>query len=119
MLCGKLQENDKTFIKPNVYTMGMGTMTQFSMRMEPDLMHRVDEEAEKEYKTRTEIIKEALVKLLDEKKEKERMKEVATELWIKGEIPETNLKKVLDKEEIKDLKFGKQWIKETINEISR
>ena len=73
--------------------------------------------AEKEYKTRTDLIKEAIQKLLLEKKEKERLKRVASELWLKGEISGTNLKKVLNDEEIKDLKFGKSWIEDMLHEI--
>lgn len=92
--------------------------TQFSLRIEPELVRKVDEEAEREYKTRTEFIKEAVQKLLKEKEEKERLKHLAAELWIKGEISETKLKKVLSDEEVKDLKFGKQWIEDVLHEIS-
>ena len=91
--------------------------TQFSLRFEPELIRTIDEEAEKEYKTRTDLIKEAIQKLLLEKKEKERLKRVASELWLKGEISGTNLKKVLNDEEIKDLKFGKSWIEDMLHEI--
>ena len=97
----------------------MADTTQFSLRMEPDLIRQIDEEADKEYKTRTELIKEAVVHLLKEKEEKERLKEIAAELWLKGEISETKLRKVLSEEEIKDLKFGKQWIGDLIHESSR
>ena len=93
--------------------------TQFSLRMEPALMRQIDEEAEREYKTRTELIKEAVLQLLRERAEKEKLQRVAAELWLKGEISETALKKVLNEEEIKDLKFGKQWIEEAVNEIRR
>lgn len=93
--------------------------TQFSLRFEPELIRQIDDEAEKEYKTRTELIKEAVVHLIREKEEKERLKRVAAELWLKGEMSETALKKVLNDEEIKDLKFGQQWIEETLNEIRR
>ena len=99
--------------------MGMETTTQFSLRFEPDLIRQIDEEAEKEYKNRTELIKEAVVHFIKEKEEKENLKLVAAELWLKGEISETNLKKVLNGEEIKDLKFGQSWIEETLHEIRR
>ncbi len=92
--------------------------TQFSLRFEHDLIRQIDNEAEKEYKTRTELIKEATIKFIREKEEKEKLKEIAAELWLKGEISETALKKALSKEEVKDLKFGRQWIEETLNEIS-
>ena len=39
---------------------------------------------------------------------------IAAELWLQGEISETKLKKVLTEEEIKDLKFGKRWMKECL-----
>lgn len=91
--------------------------TQFCLRMEPELIRKVDEEAEKTYKTRTELIKEALRKLLEERQEKEKLKNLASELWLRGEISEVKLKKVLSEEEIKDLKFGKHWIEEVIHEI--
>lgn len=92
--------------------------TQFCMRMDSELIRQVDEEAETEYKTRTEFIKEAIQKLLKEKEQKEKLKKLAAEFWLKGEISETKLKKVLNEEEIKDLKFGKQWVEDAINEIS-
>ncbi|MBI4017234.1 MAG: ribbon-helix-helix protein, CopG family [Candidatus Aenigmarchaeota archaeon] len=95
----------------------MEASTQFCLRMEPELIRKVDEEAEKTYKTRTEFIKEALLKLLEERNEKERLKKLAAELWLKGEISESKLKKVLTEEEIKDIKFGKHWIEEAIHEI--
>lgn len=41
---------------------------------------------------------------------REQIKETAAELWLKGEFSETQLKKVLFDEEIKDLTFGKKWI---------
>ena len=66
---------------------------QFSLRIEPELVRTMDAEAEREYKTRTEFIKEAIQKLLLEKREKERMKQLAAELWLKGELSETQLKK--------------------------
>ncbi len=91
--------------------------TQFCLRMEPELIRKVDEEADKTYKTRTEFIKEALLRLLEERQEKQQLKKLAAELWIKGEISEAKLKKVLSEEEIKDLKFGKHWIEEIVHEI--
>ena len=39
---------------------------------------------------------------------------IAAELWLQREISETKLKKVLTKEEIKDLKFGKRWMKKCL-----
>ncbi|MEK6950104.1 MAG: ribbon-helix-helix protein, CopG family [Nanoarchaeota archaeon] len=93
--------------------------TQFSLRMEPELLRQIDGEAEEEYKTRTELIKEAIVHLLKEREEQERLKKVAAELWLKGEIPETKLRKVLREEEIKDLKFGKHWIEDVLHESHR
>src|SRR3989338_5622811 len=95
----------------------MAATTQFSMRMEPELIRIIDDEAEKEYKTRTELIKEAVQKLLAEKAEKEHLKKLAAELWLKGELSETKLRKVLSEEEIKDLRFGKHWVEEVIHEI--
>ena len=92
-------------------------LLQFSLRLEPELVRRVDEEAEREFKTRTELIKEAVRKLLQEKDENERLKKLAAELWLKGELSETKLRKVLSGEEIKDLQFGKQWIEGIIDEI--
>lgn len=96
----------------------MTTTTQFSMRIEPELIRKIDAEAEKEYKTRTELIKEAVQKLLKEKEEKEHLKKLAAELWLKGELSETQLRKALSEEEVKDLKFGKRWVEEVIHEIS-
>ncbi len=93
--------------------------TQFSLRIEPGLIRKIDEEAEKEYKTRTELIKEAVQKLLKEKEEKEKLKRLAAELWLKGQLSETDLKKALNEEEIKDLKFGKYWIADVLHEVSR
>ncbi|MBS3123486.1 ribbon-helix-helix protein, CopG family [Candidatus Woesearchaeota archaeon] len=90
---------------------------QFSLRIEPELVRTMDAEAEREYKTRTEFIKEAIQKLLLEKREKERMKQLAAELWLKGELSETQLKKALNEEEIKDLHFGKKWVDDIIYEI--
>ena len=95
----------------------MTTTTQFSLRIESNLLRKIDEEAEKEYKTRTELIKQAVHHLLVEKQEKDRLKKLACELWLKGELSETQLKKALSDEEVKDLKFGKQWIEEVIDEI--
>ena len=95
----------------------MITTTQFSLRMETDLLRKVDEEAEREYKTRTELIKEAVHKLLKENQEKEKLKQLAAELWLKGELSETKLKKVLSEEEISDLKFGRQWVEDVIHEV--
>lgn len=97
----------------------METTTQFSLRFEPDLIRQIDDQAEKDYKTRTELIKEAIVHFIREKEEKERLKRVAAELWLKGEISEIALKKVLTDEEIKDLRFGKRWIEEMLDEIRR
>ncbi|MBI4142111.1 hypothetical protein HY484_04250 [Candidatus Woesearchaeota archaeon] len=95
----------------------MAETTQFCLRIEPELVRKIDDEAEHEYKTRTEFIKEAVQKLLKEKEEKEHLKRLAAELWLKGELSETKLKKVLNEEEIKDLKFGKHWVEEVIHEI--
>ena len=95
----------------------MGETEQFSLRIEPELVRKIDDEADKEYKTRTEFIKEAVQKRLEEKEENEKLKRVAAELWLRGEISETKLKKVLRDEEVKDLKFGKHWIEGVINEI--
>ena len=96
----------------------MADSTQFSMRMDPELLRKIDEEAEREYTTRTELIKQAIQHLLKEKDEQERLKRVATELWLKREISEVKLKKVLSESELKDLKFGKQWIDEMMHEIN-
>ena len=95
----------------------MNTTQQFSLRIEPELVRRIDQEAEQEYKTRTELIKEAVLEFLHQKEEQERLKRVAAELWLKGQLSETQLKKVLSNEEINDLTFGKQWIEETVHEI--
>ncbi|MBI4147907.1 ribbon-helix-helix protein, CopG family [Candidatus Woesearchaeota archaeon] len=92
--------------------------TQMCMRIEPELIRKIDEEADKNFKTRTELIKEAILSLLHEREEKARLKKLAAELWLKGEISETKLKKVLSEEDLKDLKFGKRWIEEVIHEIS-
>ncbi|GEM_PF-4314460 len=91
--------------------------TQFSLRMDTELLREIDEEAQQEYKTRTELIKDGMYKILEEKKEKRNLKRIAAELWLKGELPEHQLKKVISEEEIKDLKFGKRWIEETLHEI--
>ena len=96
----------------------MKTTTQFSLRIEPELIRRVDEEARKEFKTRTELIKEAVQKLLREKEEKDEIKRKAVELWLKGEISEPNVRKILSESDMKDLKFGKKWIEEIVNELS-
>lgn len=90
---------------------------QFSMRIEDELLRKVDEEAKKEYKNRTELIKEAVLSYILEKKEKERLKKTAAELWLKGELSETQLKKALSEEEINDLTFGKRWIEDMLHEI--
>lgn len=97
----------------------MSVTTQFSMRMESDLIRKIDEEAEKEYKTRTELIKEAVQLLLSEKQEKKNIKRLAAELWLKGELSEAQLKKALSEEEVKDLQFGKHLIEEIVDEIRR
>lgn len=94
----------------------MGTTTQFSMRMEPELIRRIDDEAEHEYKSRTELIKDAILRYLNDKQQKEHLKKVAAELWLQGELSEVKLKKVLNAEEIEDLTFGKRWIEDTIHE---
>lgn len=91
---------------------------QFCLRMDPEFIRKIDAEAEKDYKTRTELIKEAVQKLLKDREQKEVLKTLAAELWLKGEISEAKLKKVLSEEEIKDLKFGKHWIEDILNEIS-
>ncbi|MDP3729100.1 MAG: ribbon-helix-helix domain-containing protein [bacterium] len=95
----------------------MERTTQFSMRMEEMLLHQIDEEAKKRFKNRTELIKEAVLKYLQERIEKERIKKIAAELWLKGELSETQLKKALNEEEVKDLQFGKRWIEEAVNEL--
>ena len=58
---------------------------------------------------------EPVQKLLNEE---EHLKQLAAELWLKGEISDTKLKKILNTEDIRDLKFGKRWIEETINIIN-
>ena len=95
----------------------MEKTTQFSMRMEEVLLHQIDEEAKRIFKNRTELIKEAVLKYLQERIEKERIKKIAAELWLKGELSETQLKKALNEEEVKDLQFGKRWIEEAIHEF--
>ncbi|MFH1072996.1 MAG: ribbon-helix-helix domain-containing protein [Nanoarchaeota archaeon] len=97
----------------------MKQTTQFSLRIEPELIRMVDRAAEKEFKNRTEFIKEAVQKLLAEKEEKTQLKKVAAELWLKGELSKDKLKKVLNDEEIKDLTFGKQWIEDSVHESHR
>lgn len=104
-------------IYPNVYTMGMERTTQFSMRIEEVLLHQIDEEAKRIYKNRTELIKEAVLSYLQERIEKERIKKLAAELWLKGELSDTQLKRALNEEEVKDLHFGKKWIEDALNEI--
>lgn len=95
----------------------MAETTQFSIRIEDELLRTVDNEAEKLYKTRTELIKEAVVKYIEEKHEKTRLKRVAAELWLQGKLHEAELRKALSEEEIKDLQFGKQWIEGAVREI--
>ncbi len=90
---------------------------QFSMRIEDELLRKVDEEAEKEYKNRTELIKDAVRSYLEEKERKTQVKKLAAELWLKGELPEKDLKKALRDEEIKDLQFGKKWVEAALDEI--
>ncbi len=86
------------------------------MRMEPELIRRIDDEAEHEYKSRTELIKEAILRYLNDKQQKEHLKKVAAELWLHGELSEVKLKKVLNAEEIQDLTFGKRWVEDVIHE---
>ena len=50
---------------------------------------------------------------MDKTTEKQRL----AELWIYGEIHESELRKVLTSEEMKYLKFGKKWIEETVSEL--
>lgn len=96
----------------------MSETMQFSMRIEPELVRRIDEEAEREFKSRTELIKEAVTRLLREREGSERLKKVAAELWLRGELPQAKAKKVLSDEEFKDLEFGKKWIEDALHEIS-
>ncbi len=51
--------------------------------------------------------------------EGEKLKLVAAMLWLRGEITQTALKNVLNDEEIKDLRFGKEWVADVIPEIRR
>ena len=95
----------------------MEKTTQFSMRMEEVLLHQIDEEAKRRFKNRTELIKEAVLKYLQERIEKERLKSIAAELWLKGELSESQLKKALHEEEVKDLQFGKKWVEDTLHEL--
>jgi metal-responsive CopG/Arc/MetJ family transcriptional regulator len=95
----------------------MTDTTQFSMRIEEELLRLIDEKAEEEYKNRTELIKEAVLNYLKDKSEKERLKRIGAELWLKGELTDTELKKALSDEEVKDLAFGKKWVEEAVNEI--
>jgi metal-responsive CopG/Arc/MetJ family transcriptional regulator len=97
----------------------MTETTQFSMRIEQELLRKIDTEANKEYKNRTELIKEAVLQYLSHKGEKVHLKRTASELWLKGELSDSQLKKALSEEEVKDLTFGKQWIEATIDEIRR
>ena len=53
------------------------------------------------------------------KKEKERLKKIAAELWLQGELSESKLRKVLSHEEIQDLSFGKQWIEDVLHDVRR
>ncbi len=93
--------------------------SQFSMRIEDELLRKVDEEAGKEYKNRTELIKEAVRSYLEEKERKIRLKKLAAELWLKGELSEKDLKKALSDQEIKDIQFGKNWVEAALDEIRR
>jgi len=45
----------------------MADTTQFSMRIEEELLRLIDEKAEEEYKNRTELIKEAVLNYLKHK----------------------------------------------------
>ena len=90
---------------------------QFSMRIEDELLRKVDEQAEKEYKNRTELIKEAVRSYLEEKERKIQVKKLAAELWLKGELSEKDLKKALTEEERKDLAFGKKWVEAALDEM--
>ncbi len=45
-------------------------------------------------------------------------KKKAAELWVEGKFGEDNLKQIFSREEIKNLKFGKRWIEETIEDIN-
>lgn len=73
----------------------MADTTQFSLRMEPDLLRQIDQEAEKEYKTRTNLIKEAIVHLLKERQEQEKIKQLAVEMWLKGKISKSKLHEII------------------------
>ncbi len=95
----------------------MAETIQFSMRIEDELLRKVEEQAEKEYKNRTELIKEAVRSYLEEKERKTHLKKVAAELWLKGELPEKDLKKALTEEERKDIVFGKKWVEEALDEM--
>lgn len=95
----------------------MAETIQFSMRIEDELLRKVDEEAEKEYKNRTELIKEAVRSYLEEKERKTHLKKIAAELWLKGELSEKDLKKALSEEERKDLAFGKKWVEDALHEM--
>jgi len=95
----------------------MAETIQFSMRIEDELLRKVDEEAEKEYKNRTELIKEAVRSYLEEKEKKTHLKKVAAELWLKGELSQKDLKKALTEEETKDIIFGKKWVEDALHEM--
>lgn len=92
-------------------------LVQFSLRIEDELLHKVDTEAKHQYKNRTELIKHAILHYLKEKQEKENIKRIAAELWLKGELSESQLKKALSEEEVKDLAFGKKWVEDAFDEI--
>ena len=95
----------------------MTETTQFSIRVEDELLRKVDEEADKEYKNRTELIKDAVRVYLEEKGKKKQLKRIAAELWLKGELSQKELKKALAEEEIKDIAFGKKWVEEALYEM--
>ncbi|HLD34105.1 MAG TPA: hypothetical protein VJB66_05235 [Candidatus Nanoarchaeia archaeon] len=52
---------------------------------------------------------------MDKTSEKQRL----AKLWLDGKVNESKLRKVLTSEEMKDLKFGKKWIEETVLEACR
>ena len=39
------------------------------------------------------------------------------ELWLENKIPLSKLREVLSSEEVKDLKFGKRWVEDLVDEI--
>lgn len=45
-------------------------------------------------------------------------KKKAAELWLNGKLGEEDLKRILSREEMKDLKFGKSWVEEMVESIS-